>query len=179
METISEIIKAYRIAVIENIFMGLLVIKLFSKFFTQDAYVFSKEIIRWLIIACAAVSLLNWFLYMGTNIPALPERATGKYAAVFWMLIFFSDILPFVLLFNKLKHSTWAILLVVLLMNFAVGMEWLTTSASSGSGTSIGFSFTPLLMLLLRGTLLAIFITAVSLVVNKYRKTNANDINAL
>lgn len=179
METVAELIKAYRAVVIDNLFISLLLIKLFSLFFIKPAYPVSKEIIRWLIIICAAASLLNWVLYMATNDPALPERATGNYWWAFWMLIFFSDIVPFVLMFKKLKNNIWAMLIVVLLMNFAKGIEWQAFSGTNGSGESAGISLTPFLTLLTGGTLLAIFITGISIVVMKYRKTGANDINAL
>lgn len=179
METVAEIIKAYRAVVISNLFISLLLIKLFSLFFSKEMYRVSKEIIRWLIIICAAASLLNWALYMATNHPALPERATGPYWWAFWMLIFFSDIVPFALLFKKLKHKFWALLTIVLLMNFAKGVEWQAFSGTSGDGESAGISLMPLLTLLTGGTLLAIFITGISILVMKYRKTRANDINAL
>lgn len=176
METITRIIMLYEDTVIHNLFIAFLVIELISRFFIPKVYKTSKQITRWLVISYGAMATAIWLISIAID---LPERATGKYAAVYWLLMFFSCLLPFILVFKRLKHSRWAIFFVVLLLNFAVGIEWLTTSASSGSGTSIGFSFTPLRLLFLRGICLAIFITAVSLVVIKYRKTNANDIKAL
>jgi hypothetical protein len=178
MEEVAGLIKLYRIYIIDNLFISLLIIKLFSLYFTKNSYSISKNIIRWLIIVCAAAGLLNWVLYIINN-PALPERATGYYWWAFWALMFFSDILPFVLLFKKIKAKSWLILIVLLLMSFGRGIEWLVTRGDSGSSESISISFTPLLTLLTGSGMLAIFITGISILVMKYRKTRANDINAL
>ncbi|MFP9098105.1 hypothetical protein ACLI09_03560 [Flavobacterium sp. RHBU_24] len=106
METVAEMIKLYEVTVIHNLFISLLAVKLYSYFFAKEAYPISKEVIRWLIISSGGLSILSWIIIAVTaDEMAMSNRATGPYALAFWLLILLSCILPFVLLFKKIKKK--------------------------------------------------------------------------
>lgn len=184
METIAEIIKLYRIIVIDSLFMSLLFIKLFSYFFAKDAYPVSKEIISWLILICAGASILNWIIYVViTDSSALTGRATGHYWWSFWILIFFSCILPFILLFKKIRTKGRTIFIVALLMNMGWMMERFIIIISNlhrdylPSEWLIYSLFTPLVTSITYSAIQATIITFISISVLKLKKTFADTID--
>ncbi|MFP9098104.1 hypothetical protein ACLI09_03555 [Flavobacterium sp. RHBU_24] len=174
MDIIDEIITFCWVAVIDNLFISLLFVKLFSRFFAKDAYPVSKQIIRWLIIGYAVISILSWIAAIIVDEKPFSERATGPYAAGFWLLVFFSCVLPLTLLLNKVKHNGWAILLIALFVNLGRHIEWLAFMNMSGNGWMMGLTLMPLIGLFRYGILLPIFITGISILVTKYRKKKDN-----
>jgi hypothetical protein len=186
METISEIIKLYEITIIHNLFISLLAIKLFSYFFAKEAYPVSKEVIRWLIIGSGGLCILSWIIIAVTAYDAsMLSRATGPYAAAYWLLIFMSCLLPFVLLLKKIKHKGWAIFLVAFLINTGWLFERFVIIVTTfhrdylPSSWSMSQPFTPLLTTLIYGILIGFFITGTAIVVMKYGNTTENDIKPL
>lgn len=171
MEIIAYIIRFYDLLVINNLFIALLFIMLFSRFLSRETYTVSKNIARWLIIICAGAGLLDMILSIATNNPALPESATGPYWWAFWIIVFFSNIFPFVLLFKKLQNNGWAMLVIVLLMSFCRGINWHTFNSSSGSGWSVGVSVTYWVHLLGGGILAGLVLIGISITILKFRKT--------
>lgn len=176
MEEVADIIKVYRIVFIDNLFISLLIIKLFSRFFAKEAYPISKEIIRWLIIVCTVASTLSWMLFVAiADSSGLILRATGLYWWSFWIIIFLSDILPFILLFKKIGKNGWVILAVLLMMNAVWMFERFVIIVTSlhrdylPSGWAIYPISTPLLTFLLHGIIEGIIITGISIFVMKYK----------
>ncbi|MFL9843140.1 hypothetical protein [Flavobacterium rhizosphaerae] len=165
MEIVAETLKLYEVTIIHNLYISLLTVKLFSCFLAKEAYTISKQIIRWLIISSGGLSILSWIIYLVTaNNMSYSSRATGPYAAMYWLLIFFSCMLPFVLLFKKFKYKGWAIFLVALLINTGWLFERFVIIVTSlhrdylPSSWSIYNSFEPLLTTLIRGVLIGFFL---------------------
>jgi hypothetical protein len=180
METTNLIARLYFEVVIKSLFVTIVFTRLLSRFFSPGVYHISKQIIRWHIIAYGVVCVVYWFTTLATS---LTPRATGPYAAAYWMLSLVSCLLPFVLLLKPFRNSARAIFWVALISNagwiFEIIVIMVTSLHRDYLPTSASYLFMPFIRLLVYGIVTGIFITAVSLVVNKYRKTNANDIKAL
>lgn len=186
MEPIADLIKLYEVTVIHNLFISLIAVKLFSYFFAKKAYPVTKEVIRWLIISSGGLGIISWSIYAFIAYDAsMLSRATGPYAGIFWSITFLSCILPFALLLKKFRHNGWAIFLVASLINTGWLMERFIIIATSfhrdylPSSWSLSGPFSPLNTTLTNGTLIGFFITGATILVTKYSKNNANDINVL
>jgi len=184
METIITAIDLYQIMIIHNLFISLLVVKLFSYLFNKDVYNTSKQILRWLIISYGAMGIL-YLAYNIITINGWSKRATGPYAFASWLIVLLSCLLPFLLLLKKFRNSDRAIFVVAFFINTGWLFERYVIIVTSlhrdylPSSWSMDSPFTPLVTSLIRGVIIGFFITAISVIVTKYRKTQANDIKAL
>ncbi|MFP9112433.1 hypothetical protein ACLI1A_00720 [Flavobacterium sp. RHBU_3] len=177
METFSEIISWYCLIIRDNLFLGLLTAKLCSYIFDKEVYATSKEFIRKLILLSGVIGIAFAIAGMFSEDSVyFINRATGPYALVYWLSIFFSCILPFTVLLKKLRKSGKAIFVVAVLMNTGRIMERFVIIVSSlhrdylPSSWSMYEPFAPVVTSLMRGMLAGLIITGISITALKFKK---------
>jgi len=177
MEVIIEVLQWYNIFVISTSFISLIFIKLLSYIFPIEIYNISKNLIRWLIIFSGFTKII-FFIYDAITSDELSfiNRAAGPYAAVYWITIFFSCLLPFTLLFKKIGKKGWFILAVALVMNSGWMFERFVIIVTSlhrdylPSSWSMSSPFVPLVTSIIYGAIQAVIITGLSIIYIKYTK---------
>lgn len=158
--------------------MGLLAAKICSYAFGKEAYAVSKEFVRKLILFSGVIGIAFAITGMFSEDSIyFVNRATGPYAAVYWLSIFFSCALPFTVLIKKLRNSGKAIFIVAFLMNTGRIMERFVIIVTTihrdylPSSWTMYQPFAPVVTSLIRGILAGLVITGISIAILKFRKT--------
>ena len=179
METFSEIISWYCVIIRDNLFLGLLTAKICTYAFDKEVYATSKEFIRKLILLSGIIGVAFAVAGMFSEDSIyFINRATGPYAAVYWLSIFFSCVLPFTVLIKKLRKSGKAIFVVAVLMNTGWIMERFVIMVTSlhrdylPSSWTMYQPFTSVVTSLLRGILAGLVITGISVIALKFKKAD-------
>lgn len=179
METFSEIISWYCVIIRDNLFLGLLTTKILSYAFDKEVYITSKEFIRKLIVLSGVISIAFTIAGMFSEESMyFIDRATGPYAAVYWLMILCSCALPFTLLIKKLRTNGKAIFVVGLLMNTGRIMERFIIIVTSlhrdylPSSWTMYQPFAPVVTSLIRGMLAGLILTGISIIELKFKKAD-------
>jgi len=181
MGVVIEVLQWYNTFVVNTSFISLVFIKLLSYIFPIEIYNSSKNLIRWLIVFSGFTNII-YIIYDAINSDEISfiSRATGPYAAVYWIMIIVSCLLPFTLLINKVKDKGWAIFVISVVISAGWFFEQFvikTTSnhmdyqGTSGSGWLI--SFLPI-DILINGVVQGVLITGTSIIIVKYRNATIN-----
>ncbi|WP_139195572.1 hypothetical protein [Aquimarina amphilecti] len=127
------------------------------------------NLVRWGIIIYTTVGLIHYvFGYLRfTKEFEFISKATGPYWIFYWLMLFSSTILPYSLLFRKLKDRPWYLLFIAFSMKLGVYFERFVLIVinfhrdyvpRSWSFKTFGFPTHEFLMIFLQGFLLAILL---------------------
>jgi hypothetical protein len=186
MEVLTAVLQWYNMSVIHNLFISLLSVKLLSYISPKEIYIVSKDIICGLIILGSFTNVIYWILdALFSEEITLSSRATGPYAAAYWLMIVFSCILPLVLLFKNIRRKGRVIFIIALLLNIGwIFGRFLIIVISFHrdylpSSWSMYGPFTPLITVFINGVAIGTIITCISLFISSVKKTDANQSNQM
>ena len=134
METFSRILEIIDANVILCLLPWLLTLMLMARVF-KNKFRTAQVIhfIRWLVIGYTVVSII-YFLTGMVVCPeefAMVQRATGRYAAAYWLMFSCATVLPLTLLHKRMGSKPLYILLVVFLMKIGYYFERFVILATS------------------------------------------------
>lgn len=91
------------------------------------------NLVRWLVVFYTAISILYFLtgMVVCTEEFAVVQRATGRYAAAYWLMFACATVFPFTLVYDRIGRKPIYILLVVFLMKIGYYFERFVILATS------------------------------------------------
>lgn len=172
MKILMQFVLWYHALVADTLFIAVLIAKGLSFTLHKKVYDLAKQIIMYLSIASAIVSIVYFTISFLNDSIYYRDMFSGGYGIIYWIMLVLCCLAPFTLTLKRLRNNGKAIFGITLLINIGWAMQRaMTVVGYQPFDQPMWGPFNPLVNLLLRGILAGLVLTGISISILRFRKT--------